>query len=114
MPKPPLVIPSTSRRDLLIGVGAGLAVLAFILFAVMNMGGSVTGNSITGTITAKEFTPAPEDQVTIGKGGVQTRHLDGEYLFKVKAGEKTYNVWVDKRIYDSKRVGDPFVFPRPR
>lgn len=114
MTKPPFVVPSTTRRDLIISIGIGVAVLALLFFGVMNMGSRVVGNTLTGTIVAKKFTPAPEEQVTIGKGGVHARHIDGEYLFEVDVDGRVYNVWVKKEIYEVKKEGETFVFPRPR
>ncbi len=112
--KSPYVVPSTARRDLFVGLGLGIVVLAFIIFGVMSMGNRVVGNTLTGTITAKNFTPAPEEQVTIGKSGVHSRHLDGEYVLEVTVKGKVYTVWVDKEVYAAKKVGEEFVFLRPK
>jgi len=114
MNKAPLVVPTMTTREVVIGVCVGVAVFAVILFAVMNMGTGVTGNTLSGIITAKRFTPQPEEQVTIGKGGVHASHVEGEYVFEVRVDTRPYEVWVDKKTYEAKKVGESYVFPRPR
>lgn len=113
MTKSPLVVPTTTTRELIVGVCIGAVVFGLIIYAVMNMGTGVTGNTLTGIITEKRFTPQPEEQVTIGKGGVHASHVDGEYVLEVRVGTRPYEVWVDKKTYEAKRAGEPFVFPRP-
>jgi len=111
--KAPLVVPTTTARELIVGVCIGTVVLGLIIYAVLNMGTGVTGNTLSGIITEKRFTAQPEEQVTIGKGGVHASHVDGEYVFEVSVGTRPYEVWVNKKTYEAKRVGEPFVFPRP-
>ena len=113
MNKPPLVIPRFSRQDIWIGAGLGLVVLVFVIFGILSMSGGVVGKTLTGTITAKKFTPQPEEQVTIGKGGVHARHLEGEYLLEVRVGKTDYDVEVEQKTYEAKKVGEPFTFSRP-
>ncbi|MEI6349552.1 MAG: hypothetical protein WCP06_00425 [Verrucomicrobiota bacterium] len=113
MKKPPFVVPSTTRRDLIVGLGIGAVILTFVVLGIMNMSGGVVGNTLTGTVTEKKFIPQAEEQVTIGKGGVHARHLDGEYLLFVRVGKADYEVEVEKKTYDAKQIGEPFIFPRP-
>ena len=113
MNKSPYTLPSTTKRDVLIGLAIGAVVFGFVIFAIMKMGSSVVGNTLTGTIVRKEFTPLSEQRVTIGKGGINAQNLDGEYLFKVRVKNDTYSVWVEKKTYESKKEGDSFLFPRP-
>ena len=71
---------------------------------------------LNGKITAKHFQPQPEEQVTIGSGGLSSRKLDGSYTLEVYAElreKKLYTVWVDKTLYDEKKVGEEFSFLRP-
>lgn len=115
MNKEPFVV-KKSKRELLLGVLAGLLLLGIIVFGFLNMSRDVAGKGITGKITAKHFTPqAPESQITIGKGGLQQRQVDGDYRFEVFVQEenKTYTVWVDKKVYEAQREGDLFYFLRP-
>jgi hypothetical protein len=112
----PLVIPSTSRRDALIAIVAGLVVLAFIGYGVMHMAQPVTGNKLTGTVIEKVFTPQKEQQVSFdGRKLEGAKEIAGEYVLKVRVEEqkRTYEVPVEKELYESKNVGDTLTFLRP-
>ena len=70
---------------------------------------------MTGRVVAKEFIPAPEQQVTIGRqGGLSATESSGEYILTVevttddKRTKKPYDVWVDKRRYEAVKIGDSF------
>lgn len=111
----PLVV-KKSKRDLVLGILGGLVLLGVIIFGLLNMSRSVSGKGLTGKITAKHFTPQPaETQITVGKGGLQQRQVDGDYRFEVfvEGENKTYTVWVDKKVYEAQEVGDLFFFLRP-
>jgi hypothetical protein len=110
--KKPFVVKSR-KKDLVIGIVAGALILGFVLWAIGSMGNRVADKWITGTVTAKHFTPQPEQQITIGKGGVDDRKIDGEYTFEIVADGKNYTVWVDKSVYNSRNVGESFRFQRP-
>jgi hypothetical protein len=115
-PQPARVVVRTSRRELLVGLLVGAALLALVLLAVLNMGGKVAGRGLTGRITEKHFTPEePSTEITIGKGGVRQREVDGTYTFVVwvEAEKKVYTVWVDKSVYQTRKVGEDFYFLRP-
>lgn len=99
------------------GIGVAVLVLGFVLWATLSMD-RVTRSSgaFTGKIIAKEFTPAPSEEITIGAGGLDARKIDGEYLLKVETpdGSRVFNVWVDPKVYEEHKVGDPyFVIPTP-
>ena len=113
MTKSPYTLPSTTKRDVIVGLTIGAVVFAFVIFAITKMGTGVVGNTLTGTIVGKQFTPLAEQRVTIGKGGVNAQHLDGEYVLKVRVKKDTYSVWVDKKTYEARREGDAFFFARP-
>jgi hypothetical protein len=112
--KSPYVVPSTARRDLWIGLAAGAVFLALILLAVMNMANGISGSTLNGKIVEKHFTPLQEERVTLGKGGLSTRQSDGEYVLECVAKGRAYLVTVDKETYQAKKVGDTFLFARPR
>jgi hypothetical protein len=113
--EPKIVVVGTTRRDVLIGVSAGIVLIAGLLFGFFQMSHDVVGNGLTGVILSKTFTPLPEEQITIGKHGVHERRVEGEYVFvvHVEAENKDYTVWIDKQVYDSRQVGDRFYFLRP-
>jgi hypothetical protein len=110
--KKPFVVKS-GKKDLVIGIVAGALILGFVLWAIGSMGNRVADKWITGTVIAKHFTPQPEQQITIGKGGVDDRKIDGDYTFEIVADGKNYTVWVDKSVYDSRNIGESFRFQRP-
>jgi hypothetical protein len=69
-----------------------------------------------GKIIAKEFTPEPAQEITVGQGGLQSTRVEGEYVLQVETpdGAKVYNVWVDRTVYEEARVGDDYyVIPSP-
>ncbi len=112
----PLVVPSTGRRDAIIAIAAGLVVLAFVFYGIMHMAQPVVGNKLTGTVIEKSFTPGREVQVSFsGKHIEGTKHIDGEYILKVRveAENRTFEVPVEKEVFESKKVGDSLTFLRP-
>jgi len=113
LPPSKIVVVNTTKRDTFIGLIAGAAILALLLLGFMQMSKDVVGQGLTGIITSKTFTPLPEDQVTIGQGGVRERRIDGEYRFEVDVESRVYTVWVEKQVYDSHKIGDRFYFMRP-
>jgi FlaG/FlaF family flagellin (archaellin) len=106
----------TNRREMLIAIVAGLAAMALIVFGVLKMSSGVVGQTLTGEIIAKEFTPQAETQVTIGSGGVRSREVKGEYMFEVKVpnDQTIYRVWVDEQTFQRLQKGDTYSFPRPK
>lgn len=106
---------NTTARDVTLGVLAAALVLGFLFLAFSSMSSKVGGHGLTGTIAAKHFTPQPEEQVTIGTGGLRERKLDGAYTFEVYVApeSKNYTVWVEKTVYEAHQIGDPFYFLLP-
>ncbi len=91
--------------------------MAFILFAVWQMGSGIFDAKMTGIVVAKDFKPMaqPEQQITIHKGGdVRSDMIEGEYVITVEVlqkdgTQKPYTVWLnDKKRYDAIKVGDNF------
>jgi len=110
--KQPYIVPSTARRDLLLGLAAGFVIMALVVLGMMKMGGEVAGSTLNGKIVTKHFTPYEEKQVSIGKGGV--RQIDGEYILECEAKGRLYLVAVDKETYQAAKVGGNYLFPRPK
>ena len=118
--KPPAVsrrvLPDTRRRDWLIALGAGAAVLGFIFFAFKDLSRQANASGLTeGVIIGKTFVPQPETQVSVGKGGLSSRRIAGEYSFQVRVPQENnrqYKVLVDPRIYERQQVGDHLLFKR--
>ena len=112
------ILSDTRQRDLLIAVGAGLAMLAFVLYAMFTLGRQANASGgVEGIIAAKEFIAQPETQVTIGKGGVSSRQTAGEYILRVRVPserDKIYRIYVDQSVYAERREGERYYFVRPR
>lgn len=112
--KSPLVIKSTSRREVTIAIVAGLILLGFIIFGISRLGKEASGGFLSGTITEKTFTPLPETRISLGSQGLNRQQVEGDYTFNVRVpDDRDYTVWVDQTVYDAMKVGETFRFPRP-
>jgi hypothetical protein len=104
-------------RILLIGILIAVAVLAAIAWATLSLNRTMKSTgAFTGKIIAKEFTPEPAQEISVGSGGLQSTRIEGEYLLKVETpdGSRVFNVWVDRTFYDEAKVGDDYyVIPTP-
>jgi len=111
----PFVVKTTGARDVAIAVAAGAAVLGFVLWGILHMSGDVSGHGmLSGKIVSKHFEPRPEEQLTIGKGGLDEKNLDGIYTMQVRTADgQTYQVFVEKAVYDSRQPGDELSFLPP-
>ena len=115
-PAPRLVIASTTKRDAFIAILAGLLVLAFVGYGILQMSRPVAGNTLTGVIAGKVFTPQKEQIIDFsGRKIERTREIDGEYVLKVRveAENRVYEVPVEKPMYEVKKEGDSMTFLRP-
>jgi len=105
------------KRILVLGIIIAVAVLAAIVLATMSLNRTMqSSGAFTGKIVAKEFTPEPAREITIGAGGLRGTDVAGEYLLKVETPDKSrvFNVWVDRTVYEELKVGDDYyVIPTP-
>ena len=105
------------KRILFLGIVIAVAVLAAIVLATMSLNRTMqSSGAFTGKIIAKEFTPEPAREITIGSGGLRGTDVAGEYLLKVETPDKSrvFNVWVDRTVYEELKVGDDYyVIPTP-
>jgi len=105
------------KRILVLGIVIAVAVLAAIVLATMSLNRTMqSSGAFTGKIIAKEFTPEPAREITIGAGGLRGTDVAGEYLLKVETPDKVrvFNVWVDRTVYEELKVGDDYyVIPTP-
>ena len=112
----PFILPRTSAREVIIAVAAGLALLGFVIWGILLMSHDVSGHSLLkGTIISRHFEPQPpEEQLTVGKGGLDERNIDGIYTMEVRTPDgRTYKVFVEKPIYQSHNTGDELSFLPP-
>ena len=113
-----VVIPNTTFRDALIAGLGGLLVLVFLIYGIASFAvqsKKAQSNTLTGLVLEKQFTPAPEQFISVGRKGLKTREVDGEYLLKVQipGEDRVFEVPVEKFTYQGKRVGDAVTFLRP-
>lgn len=109
----------TSRREMLVAVTCGVAVLGFCVYGVMTMGRTqqkASSNTLTGKVVGRKFTPLKEEQVSFGRGGLKEQKLEGEHVLKVevKSENRTFDVPVDAATFEAVRDGASFSFIRPR
>ncbi len=116
MPPPPSrrIVSPTRGRDTLLAVGIGAAILGLIVYAVLSFSTQTaeTGQA-EGIILSKQFVAQPEERITVGRDGLNTRHIDGEYSFQVRVpreNDRVYKVLVNKTDYETRREGDRFLF----
>ena len=117
MPAPKVYRDPQRGRILWIGIVIAVVVLAAIVLATVSLNRTMqSAGSFTGKVIAKEFTPAPAQEITVGTGGLQSTRIEGEYLLKVETpdGDRVFNVWVDRLVYEEYKVGDAYyVVPTP-
>ena len=114
----PKVYRDPQRPRILIGaILLALLVIAFIVWATLSADRLTRrSGAFTGRIIAKEFTPEPTQEITVGAGGLQSQRVEGEYLLQVETpdGRRVFNVWVDREVYEEFAVGDEYyVIPGP-
>ena len=117
-PQPRVVIKSNAARDAVITIAAVTALVALLIFGVVQLREKPQGNSLRGEIIEKVFTPMKEEIVEFnGRRMKSNRESDGEYMFKVRVdseGGRVFDVPVPKSIYVSKNPGDAMTFIRPK
>lgn len=115
--EPKVYVDPQRKRILWTGIIIAVLVLAAIVLATLSLDRTMkSSGAFTGKIIAKEFTPEPAREISVGKGGFRGRDVAGEYLFKVETPDKSrvFNVWVDRTVYDAQKVGDDYyVIPTP-
>ena len=117
-PLPKVVVPNTTRRDVLVGAIAGLLILSFVGYGVLRMAKpQESRNILVGVVAEKQFTPGKEEQVSFSGRRIEgVKQIDGEYVLKVRVEKenRTYDVPVEKPVYENRKVGDKMEFVRPR
>lgn len=115
--EPKVYVDPDRKRILWIGTAIAVAVLAAIALATLSLDRTMkSSGAFTGKIIAKEFTPEPAREITVGAGGLRGTDVAGQFLLKVETPDKSrvFNVWVDRTVYDSHKVGDDYyVIPTP-
>ena len=117
-PQPRVVLKNHTVRDAAIAAACIAAILALLVWGVAQLREKPAGNTLTGEIIAKEFTPLKEEIVEFsGRRLKATRQSEGEFVFKVRVaseGGRIFDVPVTKAAYQAKKEGDAMTFVRPR
>ena len=115
-PRPRVVIPRVSRRDIILGVLLALAVIGFIAFAVFNSGGYKERNKLSGTVRSHSAPGPSETLMTVSRKGVTEKTADTGYSLKVwvESEKREYEVMVSKEDWDKAKDGDTLSFLRPK
>lgn len=116
---PVVVIPRTTRRDAIIAAVTGVIALGFLGYGFVQfaqMSHRAKSSTLTGVVIEKQFSPAPEQQISVGRAGLKERSIDGEYVLKARVdaeGGRIFEVPVEKAMFEQKKVGDSLTFLRP-
>ena len=117
-PQPRVVIKNNTVRDAAITILLVVLALGLLAFGVTQLREKPAGNTLTGEIVGREFTPMKEQIVEFnGRHLKQTRESDGEFGLKVRVdseGGRVFEVPVTKAVWQAKKDGDSFKFVRPK
>lgn len=115
-PKPHVIIPRVSRRDILISVVLALIVIGFIIFAIFSSGGYQERNKIEGVVRSHNAPTASETLMTVSRKGVSEKTADTGYSLKVwvESEKREYDVMVSREDWEKTKDGDKLSFLRPK
>jgi hypothetical protein len=111
---PRVVKPRVPARLIVASVLIALFVVGFILVATFYSSRTIIDARMTGVITEKQFTPAPERQINLSTtGALSATNKAGEFLLTVEVPQrdgtkKPYIVYVGQRLFESLTIGDSF------
>lgn len=103
-----------SRRDIITGVLIAVVVIGFIALGIFQMGRG-SGNLISGVVTGRTSTGERETLIDVSTKGVKSKTADTGYTLKVfvKDENRTYDVMVERDVWEKKKDGDTLEFLRP-
>jgi len=111
----PRTVKPQTPLSLILGLAALAAILiGMIVLAVWVSQRQIVDARLTGVITEKRFEPAPEEQITIGRDGINALQKKGNYLLVVRVPQrdgspKDYTVYLPlESQYNAVKVGDNF------
>ena len=117
-PQPRVVIKNNTVRDAAITLLAVALALGLLAFGIAQLREKPAGNTLTGKVVGREFTPMKEQIVEFsGRHLQQTRQSDGEFVLKARVdseGGRIFDVPVTKATYQITKEGDSFKFVRPK
>ena len=113
--RPLVVVARVSKRDILIAIGIALAVLGFVVLAIYSTGTEKPKNTVSGIVTGRRSTGERETLMNVSRQGVKERTADTGYYLKVfvKEENRTYEVMVEKDLWQTRKDGERLDFLRP-
>lgn len=104
-----------TKREIVISVIIAVAVLGFLAFAILHTGSAGSGNLISGVVTGRSATGERETFLDVSRKGVKAQTADTGYTLKVfvKDENRTYDVMVERDVWEKKKDGDKLEFLRP-
>jgi hypothetical protein len=113
-PRPRVVVPGVTRRDIILGLVVGLAVIGIIVMAVLTSS-RPPGNLLTGEVRSKNAPGLKETLMVVSRKGVKESTADTGYSLKVwvESEKREFEVMVMKEVWDAKKIGDKLDFLRP-
>lgn len=114
-PRPKLVIPGLTFRDIILGAVIAVAILGFVALAIFSIG-SGPKNLITGVVRKHLSTGEREVLLNVSTKGVKETTADTGYSLKVwvESEKREYEVMVEKSVWEKKKDGDTIEFLRPK
>jgi len=109
-----LVVPSVTRRDVVVGVLIGLVIIGFMAAAIFSASKGPR-NQLTGVIKSHVAPAGRETLMTVSHKGVTEKTADTGYSLKVwvESEKREYEVMVEKDLWQQKKEGDTLQFLRP-
>jgi hypothetical protein len=115
-PRPRVVVPGVTRRDVIVGAVIAVVLIGFILLAIFSTGGYQEHNKLTGTVRAHNAPGPRETLMTVSRKGVTEKTADTGYSLKiwVESEKREYEVMVSKEDWDKTKDGEEMSFLRPK
>jgi hypothetical protein len=113
--QPVVVVKGLNKRDVLLIIAIVVVVAGFIVLAVI-YSAKPPKNMLRGVVKGKDSTGERETQFDVRpRKGVTSKTVDTGYYLKVFVPEenRTYDVIVEKELWDQKKEGDALEFLRP-
>ena len=112
--KPVLVVKRFTGRDIALVVIIAVAIIGFIVLAVI-YSTKPPKNTLKGVVKGRYATGERETEFDVSRRGVSGKTVDTGYYLKVFVPEenRTYDVIVEKELWEQKKDGDPIDFLRP-
>lgn len=113
--KPIVVASGLNKKDVILIVTIAAALIGFIVLAVL-YSTKPPKNTLRGVIQGKHATGERETLLNVSsRKGVSSQTVDTGYYLKVFVAEenRTYDVIVEKELWEKKKEGDTLDFLRP-